>query len=317
MSNGNGYAEYHTNQDDDEESIQAETITVPLNDTPLARKLDYRELFQEEDDEEQCPLMEPVITSRIPKRRVNKAWSKIKRVVLHNTTGGRGATLNYGAMHARGRILTFLHADTLLPADWDVHVESALLPSTSTSSQSSPQVVVEEELSSPPKRWRDVLRPMLWWKRMRRRRQEQKRDRSITTLCAFSFGIDSTRQGLDAKPCPPGLRGALWLGLFRMWVCKLPYGDSAPSMPAAYFHHIGGYPDQPLMEDYELVSLIRRRAQLLTNERMVILPVTATCSPRRWQRYGVSYTTLVNALCIWRYENGWTADDLFRFYYGR
>jgi hypothetical protein len=46
--------------------------------------------------------------------------------------------------------------------------------------------------------------------------------------------------------------------------------------------------------------------------------VQALCSARRWQKFGVVYTTLVNALLVHRYTSyGWTADEIFDYYYRR
>ncbi|MDH4231489.1 MAG: TIGR04283 family arsenosugar biosynthesis glycosyltransferase [Nitrospirota bacterium] len=45
--------------------------------------------------------------------------------VVH-TARGRGLQMNAGALHARGEILLFLHADTILEEGWSRTVESAL-----------------------------------------------------------------------------------------------------------------------------------------------------------------------------------------------
>ncbi len=41
-------------------------------------------------------------------------------------TPGRALQMNHGAAHARGRLLLFLHADTLLPADADIYLQQQL-----------------------------------------------------------------------------------------------------------------------------------------------------------------------------------------------
>jgi hypothetical protein len=41
------------------------------------------------------------------------------------------------------------------------------------------------------------------------------------------------------------------------------------------------------------------------------------CSPRRWEKYGVLYTTYTNSYIIKRYNSGIvTPDELFYQYYG-
>ena len=71
------------------------------------------------------------------------------------------------------------------------------------------------------------------------------------------------------------------------------------------------------MEDYELMDVLRKRAKILP-ERLIIIPrPTAKCGVRRWQKYGVVYTTLVNALIVNRYVRGWSPDEIFTYYYQR
>jgi glycosyltransferase involved in cell wall biosynthesis len=221
----------------------------------------------------------PDLHDSIRKDQLQELWGQVQ-VVQYTSGGGRGSCLNFGAAHAVGKILTFLHSDTLLPPQWNKLVEEALTTPT----------------TSGPNTEKDVIVPH---------------------ACTFSMGIDHSPRGLKGERCPPGIRGCdRVLAYLRINLCSLPYGDSALSFPASYFHHLGGYPDQPLMEDYEIMSLLRQRAHVL-KERLVILPAVAECSPRRWQAYGVPYTALSNALIIHRYKHGMTADELFEFYYRR
>jgi hypothetical protein len=219
------------------------------------------------------------LPASIRKDQLQDLWGQVQ-VIQYTSGGGRGSCLNFGAAHAVGKIFTFLHSDTLLPPQWNKLVQEALTTTTTNSSNTE----------------NDVILPH---------------------ACAFSMGIDHSPRGLKGKRCPPGIRGCYSvLGYLRINLCSLPYGDSALSFPASYFHHLGGYPDQPLMEDYEIMSLLRQRAHVL-KERLVILPAVAECSPRRWQAYGVAYTALTNALIIHRYKHGMTADELFELYYRR
>lgn len=214
----------------------------------------------------------------IRKDQLQELWGQVQ-VVQFTGGGGRGSCLNFGAAHAVGKILTFLHSDTLLPPQWNKLVQEALATPTRS-----------------PNTENDVILPH---------------------ACAFSLDIDLSPRGLKGKRCPPGIRGCdSVLAYLRINLCSLPYGDSALSFPASYFHYLGGYPDQPLMEDYEIMSLLRQRAHVL-KERLVILPAVAESSPRRWQAYGVAYTALTNALIIHRYKRGMTADELCELYYRR
>jgi hypothetical protein len=76
------------------------------------------------------------------------------------------------------------------------------------------------------------------------------------------------------------------------------------------------------MEDYELVSLLRRRSALLhkfgikEKEGLIIIGgPPALCSPRRWQQFGVLYVTFMNSKFVNLYVGGFSPDDMFQLYY--
>ena len=75
------------------------------------------------------------------------------------------------------------------------------------------------------------------------------------------------------------------------WRC-MPYGDQAIFLTADTFRRVGGYPDYPIMEDYELVRRLRRLG------RVAIAPAAVTTSARRWLRLGIACTTLINQTCV-------------------
>jgi Glycosyl transferase family 2 len=141
--------------------------------------------------------------------------------------------------------------------------------------------------------------------------------------CAFSFGIDTSPVGLNGGPYPPGIIAIQTTANIRTHLYSLPYGDQVLSVPSVIFEFLGGFPDQCLMEDYELVSLLRRRRTLLSKfgvhdkERLVIIGgAPAMCSPRRWQKFGVLYVTFMNSKFVNLYAGGMTPNDLFTQYYG-
>jgi len=211
-----------------------------------------------------------------------KQWGDIQCLPFTDG-GGRGPTLNFGARHAKGRIITFFHSDNILPEEWDTQIQAVFDDS------SSPKPIV----------------------------------------CAFSFRINLSKQALhdkDGNP-PPGIAAAQWLGEIRTQKFKVLYGDSVISMPASYFRYLGGYPDQALMEDYELMDLLRKRVAYLVSsstttkaptERLCILPSETLISPRRWELKGPTYTTMFNCLCVYMYvHRGWSPEELYAFYYQR
>lgn len=221
--------------------------------------------------------------------RTKASWGCV-RVLKYGGGGGRGPCLNYGARAARGRILTFCHLDTTLPDEWDDKVRNAL-------------------------RYKNVANDTM--------------DRStvLANACAFGFGIDTSKDGLGGGPYPPGIRAVETTANIRTQLFALPYGDQALSLSRAMFDFLGGFPDQCLMEDYELVVLLRKRVALFKSssssslfghqEVLKIVPgKPALCSPRRWQKFGVLYVTFMNSKFVNKYCGGLGPDQLYKMYYG-
>jgi hypothetical protein len=228
----------------------------------------------------------------------NHYWGRIS-IFSHVSGGGRGPCLNFGASVATGRILTFCHSDTMLPRHWDRRIVNTL--------------EFDVKHSTEP--------------RMSDRRANS---------CAFSFGIDTSREGLSTPfekvntlYYPPGVKAVEFSANLRTHLYSLPYGDQVLSLHACVFHFLGGFPDQCLMEDYELVSLLRHRAALFSSpsdssgnsEREKLAIITgepALCSPRRWQKFGVLYVTYMNSTFVNLYAGAskMGPDNLYRRYYG-
>jgi rSAM/selenodomain-associated transferase 2 len=106
----------------------------------------------------------------------------------------------------------------------------------------------------------------------------------------------------------PMLRVVAALMNWRSRRTGIATGDQAMFMTRAAFDAAGGFPDQPLMEDVELSSrLKRRRAPVCLHER-------AITSGRRWEQRGVWRTIGL----MWRlrllYALGVSADRLAAWY---
>jgi rSAM/selenodomain-associated transferase 2 len=97
---------------------------------------------------------------------------------------------------------------------------------------------------------------------------------------------------------------------FRAGKLGIMFGDQGIFVRTALFRKVGGFPDQPIMEDYELVRRARRLG------RMVILPAAAVTSARRWSKKGLLRTTLVNMAATWAYRAGLSPERL-RVWYDR
>jgi len=103
---------------------------------------------------------------------------------------------------------------------------------------------------------------------------------------AFQLRIDTVRRGL---------RIIEKLANWRASRLGMPYGDQAIFLKADQFRAIGGFPDIPIMEDFELMRRLRRRG------RVEIAPEAAVTSARRWEEIGLWRATWINQFCILAY----------------
>ena len=116
---------------------------------------------------------------------------------------------------------------------------------------------------------------------------------------AFSLGIDS-----DAR----GLRFIERIANWRSRVFQMPYGDQALFVCRNLFNEIGGFPDFPIMEDFELVRRLRRKGNIR------ILPDSVLTSPRRYLNFGILKTWFLNQIIIAAYYLGVPPERLALWY---
>ena len=162
----------------------------------------------------------------------------------------RSRQVNQGAEAASKEILLFLHADTLLPENFNRHVLGAL---------AQPGVVAG----------------------------------------AFELRIDSP---------VPSLRLIERITNWRSRCLNMPYGDQAIFMFSTVFRQMGGFPNLPIMEDFELIRRLRNKGDVVTLHQPVIT------SPRRWLNHGILKTTLINQLIVISYFMGISPDTIARLY---
>jgi glycosyltransferase involved in cell wall biosynthesis len=118
---------------------------------------------------------------------------------------------------------------------------------------------------------------------------------------AFSLLIDARRASMRFV--------AYWAN-WRSRVLGTPYGDQAIFLSAETFRDIGGYPEMPIMEDFELIRRLSRMG------RVVTVPQRVTTSARRWVNMGVLRTTVLNQLIVVSYLLGASPRRLARWYRG-
>ncbi|MGB3403174.1 MAG: TIGR04283 family arsenosugar biosynthesis glycosyltransferase [Microcoleaceae cyanobacterium] len=107
------------------------------------------------------------------------------------------------------------------------------------------------------------------------------------------------------------LPGIHWIEIIVNWrsrFLQFPYGDQAIFLKTTTFRQIGGFPQLPIMEDFELIRQLRKKGKIAISSAAVIT------SGRRWQKLGVLKTTLLNQLIIIGYLLGISPDKLAKFY---
>jgi rSAM/selenodomain-associated transferase 2/rSAM/selenodomain-associated transferase 1 len=108
---------------------------------------------------------------------------------------------------------------------------------------------------------------------------------------------------------PRVLRAVAWLMNRRSRLTGIATGDQAMFVDRATFHAVGGFPDQPLMEDVELSARLKRSAG-----SPLALTEAVVTSGRRWEAQG-PWRTIV---AMWRlrhaYWRGADPADLARRY---
>jgi rSAM/selenodomain-associated transferase 2 len=121
------------------------------------------------------------------------------------------------------------------------------------------------------------------------------------SIAAGAFPVRLDEPGLTCRLIE---RGVNW----RSKALQLPYGDQALFMARDTFRDLGGYPNQPLMEDYVLVRAVRRLGRIGLARKPVIT------SARRWRSLGPVRTTLINQMVIVGYHLGVSPARLARLY---
>jgi rSAM/selenodomain-associated transferase 2 len=169
---------------------------------------------------------------------------------LLDSTPGRARQMNAGAAVAKGEILLFLHADTLLPADFATHITDIL------------------------------ARPGI-------------------SAGAFSLAIDLP--GTATRLLEKAVH-------FRSTFLQMPYGDQTIFLYRQKFVEIGGYPEEPILEDVLLLQRLKRLG------RIGIATSTALTSGRRWKQLGLIKTTLINQGIILGHLLGLSPQRLQRWY---
>ncbi len=186
---------------------------------------------------------------------------------------GRARQMNAGARACSGAILLFLHADTRLPEAADAIVRGALAAASLGSDGQS----------------REDASPAL----------PSRRARNTPAWGRFDVCIDGR---------PRMLRVVAALMNLRSRLTGIATGDQAIFVRRDVFEAVGGFPEQPLMEDVELSR------RLLRVSRPACLRARVSTSGRRWEERGVWRTIFLMWRLRWAYWRGVAAERLAEAY---
>ncbi|WP_315785768.1 TIGR04283 family arsenosugar biosynthesis glycosyltransferase [Fischerella sp. JS2] len=106
----------------------------------------------------------------------------------------------------------------------------------------------------------------------------------------------------------PSLRVIEWGVNVRSRFLQMPYGDQAIFLTKKIFNYVGGFPDLPIMEDFELMRRLRSLGKI------TIISVPIITSARRWLKKGVWQTTFLNQIVIIAYFLGISPQRLRTWY---
>ena len=116
------------------------------------------------------------------------------------------------------------------------------------------------------------------------------------------------RFDVDIRGRPWMLKVIAVLMNWRSRITGIATGDQAIFVARSAFESIGGFPDQPLMEDIELCKRLR------TLSRPACLRARVVTSGRRWESRGVWRTIVLMWRLRWAYWRGVPASTLASLY---
>jgi rSAM/selenodomain-associated transferase 2 len=97
-----------------------------------------------------------------------------------------------------------------------------------------------------------------------------------------------------------------WWG--RRNIAALTYGDQGLFLRKKTFEDLGGFPDIPIMEDYELARRLRKQGQFIK------YPLPITTSPRRFLKNGIWRQETLNIAIAMAYFAGVSPHQLKKWY---
>ena len=131
-------------------------------------------------------------------------------------------------------------------------------------------------------------------------------DRAVRRIL-LSPGIACGAFRLRIEPATSSLRAIEKIANLRARRLAMPYGDQALFIRADRFHQLRGFPDLPVMEDFEFVRRLRRMG------RIEVARETVATSARRWRQRGAWRTTMLHQAAVLAYLGGVAPETIARW----
>ncbi|HYA99246.1 MAG TPA: hypothetical protein VED37_03435 [Ktedonobacteraceae bacterium] len=125
------------------------------------------------------------------------------------------------------------------------------------------------------------------------------------TAARLAAALDAIESALKTKD----VIGGAFVTNLRSRFGKVFTGDQAYFVRSTCFHAIGGFPDQPLMEDLEIIHRLRKIG------KVILLPQYVTTSARRHEKIGLIRTVLFMWYLRTLYGFGTSPVKLHRMYF--
>lgn len=129
---------------------------------------------------------------------------------------------------------------------------------------------------------------------------------SMTAINQFSTPDRALAFSLSFRNATFGTRLVSTGANLRSKYFDLPYGDQGLLISRVLYDQVGGYPDQPLMEDVAMSTALK--------SKIYISPACVQTDPERYQKHGWLRQSIRNVFRLLRYRLGADPSKLFRGY---
>jgi len=121
-------------------------------------------------------------------------------------------------------------------------------------------------------------------------------------------GVVGGRFDVCLSGAPSAFRVIEWFINRRSRLTRISTGDQAMFVRRDVFERLGGFPEQPLMEDLEFSRRLKREGRIACLRQRVVT------SSRRWEKHGITRTVLLMWWLRFRYWLGANPEALKRRY---